>query len=79
LKRFAVHEGTRRNRGVWLEKIPFCVLSLIAVVFTIQAQHAGGAFKTLESVPLQPGAVLERPPFVTSCRNQWPFFQMPEA
>ncbi len=42
---------TRSRRLVW-EKLPFFALSLGASVVTLLAQHAGGAMKSVEEVPV---------------------------
>ncbi|HET6491087.1 MAG TPA: tetratricopeptide repeat protein [Syntrophales bacterium] len=43
-------EWIRINRGLFLEKIPLLVLSVVSCIVTIEAQR--GAMKALESVPL---------------------------
>ena len=52
LKRIVFSEGIHRNLRFLLEKVPFFFLSVISTILTILAQHAGGAFKTLERLPL---------------------------
>ncbi len=44
-------ERARLVRLLW-EKLPFCVLALGSCVITIMAQHAGGAIKSVEEVPV---------------------------
>ncbi len=52
LKRIAFSEGTDKHRKVLLEKVPFFLLIFISALVTVLAQHSGGAFKTLERMPL---------------------------
>jgi Tfp pilus assembly protein PilF len=60
--RIAEESGVRQTNGIarsslrvprlLLDKIPFFLLSLASVVVTVMAQHAGGAVRTLEQVPV---------------------------
>jgi hypothetical protein len=52
LQRIAFSEGAHRTLRLLLEKIPFFLLSAVSIILTVMAQHAGGAFKTLERIPL---------------------------
>jgi tetratricopeptide (TPR) repeat protein len=52
LKRIVVSAGVRRNLRLLIEKNPFFFLSAVSIILTSLAQHAGGAFKTLERIPL---------------------------
>ena len=38
--------------GLSIEKLPFCALSAVACLLTLAAQHAGGAIKDTQQVPL---------------------------
>jgi Tfp pilus assembly protein PilF len=51
-KRFPLRGGTHQNANVLLEKIPFLLLSGISAILTVMAQHAGGAFESLERLPV---------------------------
>jgi len=52
LKRITISEGTSQNLRVLLEKVPLFLLISILSIFTILAQHAGGAFESFERMPL---------------------------
>jgi len=53
LKRITLYKGTNNlHLSVLLEKVPFFFLSLVSGVFTVMAQHAGGALESMEKLPL---------------------------
>ena len=52
LRRINLSQAAGGNLRVVAEKIPFLLLSFISSVLTILAQHAGGAFESLEKLPL---------------------------
>jgi tetratricopeptide (TPR) repeat protein len=53
LRRITFDATTRRRvRPLILEKIPFLMLSVVAAIVTIVAQHGGGAVKSLDQFPL---------------------------
>ncbi len=51
-KRFSFAAGANQKAKVVLEKIPFLLLSGISATLTVMAQHAGGAFESLERLPV---------------------------
>jgi hypothetical protein len=53
LKRISFHPETSKNcLSVFLEKVPFFVLSIGSSFITLSAQHSGGALRDLEKFPL---------------------------
>lgn len=50
-KRIKIKKGLTMQYRVFMEKIPFFLLSLVSGVVTIMAQRAGGAIATIEEYP----------------------------
>ena len=72
-KRINLSAGANQNRQVLLEKVPFLLLSVISAILTVLAQHAGGAFESLERLPLSMRLVnaLHSPVFYVA-KMLWP-------
>lgn len=84
LKRMTFSVGTGQVLRVVLEKVPFCLLSIISAILTILAQHAGGAFQGLERPLYFKLANALYSPFFYLAKLLWPgglvpFYPFPKA